>query len=39
MSRVEQLTFHIVAAATAKSNGNLGNAFLHQEQAMKLAWW
>lgn len=38
-SRIEALTFHLIASATAKSVGNLGNAFLHQEEVMKLAWW
>jgi hypothetical protein len=36
---VESLTFHLIAAQTAKTAGNLGNAFLHAEEARKIAWW
>jgi hypothetical protein len=38
MSRVELLTWHVIAVATAKTNGNIGLAFLHQEKVNELLW-
>lgn len=39
MTPVEKLTWHLMAMQTAKTVGNIGNAFLHAEEVQKLAWW
>lgn len=39
MSKVEELTWHLIAARTAKDNGREGLAQLHHKKAMAIAWW
>lgn len=39
MSRVEDLTWELMAAATARFNNNKGLEALHVQKAQELAWW